>query len=228
VLIEREAVGGQAGTSSRIRNDPGFPWGVTGAELAERTSRQAAQLGAEFISARSVESLKADGPYRVLKLSNGDTVNTSAVVIAAGVQYRRLDVPDVDRLIGAGVFYGTDISQAQTMGNLDVVVLGGGNSAGQAAAHLADAGARVTIVVRGPSLASSMSDYLVKEISASPNIEICDNTTIVGGGRVGAPRATAVARGANRSRPRREGGRAVHLYRRGTPHPLARALTRTR
>jgi thioredoxin reductase (NADPH) len=180
VLIERVARGGQAGTSSRIRNYPGFPWGVTGAELAERASRQAAQLGAEYISARSVESLGADGPSRVLTLCNGDAVNASAVVIAAGVQYRRLDVPNVDRLVGAGVFYGADVSQAQTMGNLDVVVLGGGNSAGQAAAHLADAGAWVTIVVRGPTLASSMSDYLIREISASPTIQICHNTTIVG------------------------------------------------
>jgi thioredoxin reductase (NADPH) len=180
VLIEREARGGQAGTSSRIRNYPGFPWGVSGAELAERISRQAAQMGAEYISARSVESLQADGPDRVLTLSNGDTVNAGAVVIAAGVQYRRFDVPDVDRLVGAGVFYGADVSQAQTMKNLDVVVLGGGNSAGQAAAHLADAGARVTIVVRGPMLAKSMSDYLIKEISASPNIHVCHNTEIVG------------------------------------------------
>jgi thioredoxin reductase (NADPH) len=180
VLIERVARGGQAGTSSRIRNYLGFPWGVTGAELAERASRQASQLGAEYIVARSVESLEADGPNRVLKLSNGDTVNAGAVVIAAGVDYRRLDVPDVDRLVGAGVFYGADVSQAQTMGHLDVVVLGGGNSAGQAAAHLADAGARVTIVVRGPTLASSMSDYLIKEISASPHIKVCGNTEIVG------------------------------------------------
>lgn len=180
VVIEKDAFGGQAGTSSRIRNYLGFPWGVGGAELAERASRQAQQMGAEYVVARCVDSLHADGSNRVLTLSNGDTINATAVVIAGGVEYRRLGVPTVDRLVGAGVFYGADSSQARTMGNLDVVVLGGGNSAGQAAAHLANAGARVTIVVRGPTLASTMSDYLIKEISASPNIEVMPNTEVVG------------------------------------------------
>jgi thioredoxin reductase (NADPH) len=166
VVIEHDAMGGQAGTSSKIRNYLGFPWGVSGRDLAGRAVRQAEQLGAEFIVTRSVNGLRAEGADRILTLSSGETVTASAVVIAAGVAYRRLGIPAVDGLVGAGVFYAAAPSEARSMGGLQVFVLGGGNSAGQAAAHLATAGALVTIVVRGPSIAASISHYLQREIEA--------------------------------------------------------------
>jgi thioredoxin reductase (NADPH) len=182
VIIEHEAVGGQAGTSSKIRNYLGFPWGVGGLELAERASRQAEQLGTEFVVARSAVGLRSHGTDRVVALSNGEEVTASTVVIAGGVTYRRLGVPAVDALVGVGVFYGAAMSEVQSMGDLDVFVLGAGNSAGQAAAHLASAGARVTVLVRGTSLAASMSDYLVRELDASPNVAVRFTTEVIGAG----------------------------------------------
>jgi thioredoxin reductase (NADPH) len=186
VVIEQEAWGGQAGTSSKIRNYLGFPWGVSGADLAERANRQAEQLGAEYIVARSVTGLRTDGADRVLTLSNGEELTACAVIVAAGVSYRRLGVATVDDRVGAGVFYGAAVSEARSMGGLDVVVLGGGNSAGQAAAHLGGAGARVTIVIRGETLETTMSEYLRREIAAAPNITVLYGSEIVDAG--GHPR----------------------------------------
>ena len=185
LVVEHDAVGGQAGTSSKIRNYLGFPWGINGGELAERASRQAGQLGTEYLVARSATGLRAAGTDRIVTLSSGDEVTATAVVIAGGVTYRRLGVAAVDALIGAGVFYGAAVSEAQSMGGLNVFVLGGGNSAGQAAAHLANGGANVTVLVRGASLAPSMSDYLVREINASPNITVRFTTEIVDAGTAG-------------------------------------------
>jgi len=182
IVLEHDTLGGQAGTSTKIRNYLGFPWGVSGGELAERASRQAEQLGAEFNVTRSATDLGTQGTERILTLSNGDRVTASAVVIAGGVAYRRLGVPSVDTLVGAGVFYGAGVSEAESMGGLEVSVLGGGNSAGQAAAHLAHGGARVTLLVRGASLAGSMSDYLAREIDAAPNITVRFATEVVGAG----------------------------------------------
>jgi thioredoxin reductase (NADPH) len=182
IVIEGDAMGGQAGSSAKIRNYLGFPWGVSGGELIERASRQAEQLGAEFVVARRAESLRSDGADRIVTLSSGDQVTATTVVIAGGVTYRRLGVPAVDALVGAGVFYGAAPSEARAMSGLNVFVLGGGNSAGQAAAHLANAGARVTLVVRGMSLAASMSDYLVRELDALPNVTMCLGTEVVGAG----------------------------------------------
>lgn len=181
-VIEGEALGGQAGNSAKIRNYLGFHWGVSGAELTERASRQAEQLGAETIVARSAAGLSAQGPDRIVTLSNGDELAAACVVIAGGVKYRRLGVPTVDALVGAGVFYGAAPSEARSMGGLDVYVLGAGNSAGQAATHLASSGARVTVLVRGGSLAASMSDYLVRELEAAPNISVLFGTEVVGAG----------------------------------------------
>jgi thioredoxin reductase (NADPH) len=183
IVVEQLAWGGQAGTSSKIRNYLGFQWGTTGADLAEAAERQAAQFGTEFVVARSVIALRADGAERSLTLSNGDQITATSVIIAAGVSYRRLGVAAVDALVGSGVFYGGHASDARTMGGLDVFVLGGGNSAGQAASNLASAGARVTIVIRGSSLASTMSDYLQRELAASPRIQlVCDSEVIDAGG----------------------------------------------
>jgi thioredoxin reductase (NADPH) len=182
IAVEQFAWGGQAGTTSMIRNYLGFQWGTTGADLAERAERQAAQLGTEFVVARSVTGLHADGNDRILTLSNGDRIAATNVIIAAGVTYRRLGVATVDALVGAGVFYGAAAADARSMGERDVFVLGGGNSAGQAAAHLAAAGANVTVVVRGPSLASTMSDYLLREIDASPLVTVRCNSEVVDAG----------------------------------------------
>jgi len=182
IVVEGDAVGGQAGTSTKIRNYLGFPWGLSGGELTERASRQAEQLGAEFLVACRAEKLRAEGPDRILTFSNGDEVTAATVVIAGGVTYRRLGVAAVDALVGAGVFYGASPSEARSMGGLDVFVLGGGNSAGQAAAHLANAGARVTVLVRGASLEASMSDYLIRELDASPDVTVRFGTEVVGAG----------------------------------------------
>ena len=182
VLIEQEAVGGQAGTTSKIRNYLGFPWGLSGADLAERASRQAEQLGAEFVVARSAAALRPAGTGKIVTLSSGEEITAAAIVLAGGVTYRRLGVPSVDSLVDAGVFYGAAVSEAQSMDGLDVFVLGGGNSAGQAAAHLAGAGARVTILVRGASLASSMSDYLIRQLQGSPRVTVRLGTEVTGGG----------------------------------------------
>ena len=185
IIVEREATGGQAGTSSKIRNYLGFPWGVHGGELAERANRQAQQLGAEFVVVREAAALRAEGSDRVVTLSSGDEITAAAVVIAGGVTYRRLGVAAVDALVGAGVFYGAAMSETRSMGGLEVFVLGGGNSAGQAAAHLANGGANVTVLVRGASLAATMSDYLVREIDASPNVTVRCETEIVDAGTGG-------------------------------------------
>ncbi len=180
-LIEQRVVGGQAGASAKIRNYLGFPWGVTGAELVERASRQAEQLGTDFVLTRRAEGLRVDGPDRIITLSSGDEVVAATVVLAGGVTYRRLGLAPVDALVGKGVFYGAAPSEARCMGGLDVYVLGGGNSAGQAAAHLAQSGARVTVLIRGASLASSMSDYLVRELAAA-GVAIRCNTEVVDAG----------------------------------------------
>ncbi|MGD0985895.1 MAG: FAD-dependent oxidoreductase [Acidimicrobiales bacterium] len=185
LVVEHESAGGQAGTSSKIRNYLGFPWGVHGGELAERASRQAGQLGAEFVVARAVTALRPEGADLLVTLSSGDDVIAATVVITGGVAYRRLGVPAVDALVGAGVFYGAAVSETRSMGGLEVFVLGGGNSAGQAAAHLANGGAHVTVLVRSASLATTMSDYLIREIDASPNISVRLETEVVGAGSDG-------------------------------------------
>src|SRR5262249_21308858 len=161
IVVEGEVVGGQAGTSTKIRNYLGFPWGVAGGELAELASRQAEQLGADFVFTRPAVALRTEGDDRVITLARRDAIASPTVVLAGGVAFRRLGVPAVDSLVGMGVFYGAGASEARTMGGLDVFVLGGGNSAGQSAAHLAGAGARVTVLICGASIAASMSDYLV-------------------------------------------------------------------
>jgi thioredoxin reductase (NADPH) len=154
---------------------------VAGAELAERASRQAGQLGTDFVFTRRAEALRADGADRIISLSSGDEIVAAAVVLAGGVAYRRLGVPAVDALVGTGVFYGAGPSEARSMGGLDVFVLGGGNSAGQSAAHLASAGAHVTVLVRGESVAASMSDYLVRELDAA-GVKVRCSTEVVGAG----------------------------------------------
>jgi thioredoxin reductase (NADPH) len=181
VVLEPEAIGGQAGTSSRIRNYLGFPNGVRGEDLAVRAYTQAWNFGAEYVYGNPATGLRAEGPERVVTIADGGQVRSRAVVIATGVSYRRLGIPALDELTGAGVFYGSATSEAKAMKDREVYVVGGANSAGQAAVHLARYAARVTLLVRGRSLAEGMSEYLVKEIGSAPNITIRYNVAVVGG-----------------------------------------------
>ena len=185
VLLEPEAIGGQAGTSSRIRNYLGFPTGVSGGELALRAFTQAWNFGAEYVYGNAATGLRTDGAERVITLADGTEVRSRAVIIATGVSYRRLGIPALDALIGAGVFYGAATTEAPAMKGEDVFVVGGANSAGQAAVHLARYAAQVTLLVRGPSLTESMSEYLIKEITGTPNIAVRPNTVVTGGGGTG-------------------------------------------
>jgi thioredoxin reductase (NADPH) len=181
LIVEGEAVGGQAGTSSLIRNYLGFPWGVGGAELARRATEQAWWFGAVFRFMRNVDALRQEGRDLTLALSDGAEVAGRAVILATGASYRRLGVPSLEGLVGTGVFYGAAVSEAQAMTGQEVYVVGGANSAGQAAVHLAEYASRVTLVVRGRSLSTSMSDYLIKEIEAAHNIEIRFGARVVNG-----------------------------------------------
>ena len=185
MLLEPEAIGGQAGTSSRIRNYLGFPTGVSGGELALRAFTQAWNFGAEYVYGNAATGLRTDGAERVITLADGTEVRSRAVIIATGVSYRRLGIPALDALIGAGVFYGAATTEAPAMKGEDVFVVGGANSAGQAAVHLARYAAQVTLLVRGPSLTESMSEYLIKEITGTPNIAVRPNTVVTGGGGTG-------------------------------------------
>jgi thioredoxin reductase (NADPH) len=180
VVIEPEAVGGQAGTSSMIRNYLGFPRGVSGQDLAARAAGQALQFGAQIVYTQSVTGLRAEGGDRIVTLSDGTEVTSRTVVLATGVAYRRLAIPALERLVGKGVFYGS-VSEARAMRGEHVFVVGAGNSAGQAALHLAEYADRVTILVRGESLTDSMSAYLIDELEVTPNIEIRVNTTLEDG-----------------------------------------------
>jgi thioredoxin reductase (NADPH) len=181
VMVEGEAVGGQAGTSSMIRTYPGFAQGISGATLAQEMRRQAWSFGTTFLYMRQVKSLsREDGRYR-LALSDGSVLAARTVIIATGVAYRRLGIPALEDLQGRGVFYGAAASEAPAMRGRNVFVAGGGNSAGQAALHLARWAAQVTILVRAPSLAASMSDYLIRQIGAAPNIKVGYHVQAAGG-----------------------------------------------
>ena len=181
-LLEREAFGGQAGTSSRIRNYLGFPHGVSGVELAWRAYQQAWGFGAHFIYGNQAISLAAEGDVRVVGLEDGSQVRARAIILATGVSYRRVEAPGLEALTGAGVFYGAGTIEAQAVADQPVFVVGGGNSAGQAALHLAKYARQVTILVRSRSLATSMSSYLIQEIGVAPNISVRYHTEAVGGG----------------------------------------------
>ncbi len=182
LIVEGEAIGGQAGTSAMIRNYLGFPSGVGGAELARRAAEQAWLLGATFLFMRRVTGLRRDGSEIVVSLSCGQDVTAKSVIIATGASYRRLGVPSLEALSGSGVFYGSAVSEAQAMRGQEVYVVGAGNSAGQAALHLAKYASRVTLVARGESLETSMSQYLIKEIEAAQNVAVRPGTRVVDGG----------------------------------------------
>ncbi|HZW92309.1 MAG TPA: FAD-dependent oxidoreductase [Candidatus Eremiobacteraceae bacterium] len=172
VMIEREAPGGQAGMSSRIENYLGFPMGLSGGDLARRAVVQAQRFGVEILSPQEAVAARIEGPYRIIKLADGSEISCHALMIASGVQWRRLEAPGIDRLQGAGVYYGGGATEAMSCKGETVYVVGGANSAGQAAMNFAKYAKRVVILVRGDSLASSMSQYLIDQIKETPNIEL--------------------------------------------------------
>ena len=179
LMIEREAPGGQAGLSSRIENYLGFPTGISGWDLTQRAVTQAKRFQAEILAPQEVEALRIDGPYRYLKLSNGTEVWCHALVIATGLQWRRLGIPGMDQLQGAGVYYGAGIVEARSCKEEDVYIVGGANSAGQAAVHFSGYARRVVMLVRGDSLAATMSRYLIDRIEQTPNIEVQTGASVV-------------------------------------------------
>jgi thioredoxin reductase (NADPH) len=181
VVAEHEAIGGQAGTSSMIRNYPGFSQGVSGATLAQETWRQAWAFGTTFLYMRQAEGLAAKNGHYQLRLSDGSVLTSRTVIIATGATYRRLGIPALEDLQGRGVFYGAATSEAPAMRGRNVFVAGGGNSAGQTALHLAKWAHQVTILVRGESLADTMSDYLIRQIDATPNIDVCYRVQVANG-----------------------------------------------
>ncbi len=178
LVLESLAVGGQAGTSAMIRNYLGFPWGISGRDLAERASRQVQQFGAYVAFTVPVASLRSNDGENIVVLADGREVHSRTVTIATGVSYRELEAPGVDRLVGSGVFYGAGISEARALGAVNVCVVGAGNSAGQLAIYLSQVGASVTLLVRGPLLAKSLSDYLVKEIEANERVRVLLNSEV--------------------------------------------------
>jgi len=185
LVVERQAIGGQAGSSSMIRNYLGFARGIGGAELTQRAYQQAWVFGATFLMTREVTALTPGGDRHRLRLAGGEEVSARAVILAVGVSYRRLGIPVLDELTGAGVFYGASASEAQALAGQDVYLVGGGNSAGQAAVHLARYARSVTIAVRGATLADSMSRYLIDQIEATPVIRVLHRHRVTGGGAEG-------------------------------------------
>ncbi len=181
IVVDRDSIGGQAGTSSLIRNYLGFPLGISGADLTNRALDQAWSFGAETSVLREAIDLRAEGRDRVLVFANGTEIVSRTIILAMGASYQRLGIPSLEGLVGAGVFYGGGITEAQAMEGQHVFVAGAGNSAGQAAVHLAKYARQVTILARGGSLAASMSDYLVKEIAATANIDVRLHTKIIDG-----------------------------------------------
>src|ERR1700680_441516 len=177
VMVEREAPGGQAGMSSRIENYLGFPSGLSGADLARRAVLQARRFGVEILVQEAC-GVRTEGPYRIMKLADGSEISCHALMIATGVQWRRLQAPGIDRLQGAGIYYGGGATEALSCKGEIVYVVGGANSAGQAAMNFAKYAERVVMLVRGDSLASTMSQYLIDQIKETPNIQVWSHASV--------------------------------------------------
>jgi thioredoxin reductase (NADPH) len=209
VVIEEELPGGQAGTSSRIRNYLGFPAGMSGRDLANRALEQAWFFGARFVLSKRVTGIGPMGNEYQVELEGAPALAARTVIIATGVTWRRLGVPTVEALQGAGVYYGAAASDARTMQNADVFIVGAGNSAGQAAVHLAASAASVTLLARGERLSNSMSDYLVRQLEETPNIHVRTRTEVTGA--TGTSRLTSLTL-RDRHRELSENVRADALY----------------
>jgi thioredoxin reductase (NADPH) len=179
VIVERDAPGGQAGLSSRIENYLGFPSGLSGADLTRRAVAQARRFEVEILAPQHTVSARAEGPYRIVKLGNDSEISCHALMVATGVQWRKLDVPGMERLQGAGVYYGAGAAEAISCRDEEVYIVGGANSAGQAAMNFSRYARRVVMLVRGSGLGASMSRYLIDEIAQTPNIEVQTGTRVV-------------------------------------------------
>jgi thioredoxin reductase (NADPH) len=178
VMVEQEAPGGQAGMSSRIENYLGFPNGLSGGDLARRAVVQAQRFGVEILSPQEAVEVRLEGPYRIVKLADGSEISCHALMISTGVQWRRLDAPGIDRLQGAGVYYGGGSTEALSCKGEVVYVVGGANSAGQAAMNFAKYAERVVILLRGESVSSTMSRYLVDQVQQTPNIQLWAHASV--------------------------------------------------
>ena len=178
VIVERDAPGGQAGMSSRIENYLGFPNGLSGGDLARRAVVQAQRFGVEILAPQEAVGVRTEGSYRIIKLRDGSEISCHALMVATGVQWRRLDAPGIDRLQGAGVYYGGGSTEALSCKGETVYVVGGANSAGQAAMNFSKYAERVVILVRGSSLASTMSQYLIEQIEQTPNIQLWTHANV--------------------------------------------------
>ncbi len=178
VLIEKHATGGQAGSSSKIENYLGFPSGLSGGDLARRATIQARRFGVEILVPRAAVAVRVEQPYKIVQLSDGSEIRCHALVLATGVTNRRLEAPGIEKLTGAGVYYGATLSEGALYRDQEVYLVGGANSAGQAALHFARFARRVVMLVRGSSLAMGMSHYLVQQIERTPNIEVLTHTVV--------------------------------------------------
>jgi thioredoxin reductase (NADPH) len=186
VMVEREAPGGQAGQSSRIENYLGFPTGLSGSDLARRATDQARRLGAELLTVQDAVALRVEGAGRLVELSGGGTLSANCVLVASGVSYRQLDAPGFADLTGAGIYYGAAMTEARSCADQHVVIIGGANSAGQAAVHFSAYAGQVTMLVRGASLARSMSHYLIEQLAALGNVDVrTDSAAIAAEGEDG-------------------------------------------
>jgi len=179
VMIEMEAPGGQAGMSSRIENYLGFPSGLSGGDLARRAVAQARRFGVEILSPQQVTGVQVQGPSRIVKLAQGNDIGCKVLLIATGVSYRKLDVPGAERLQGCGVYYGSAMTEAMSCQGEDVYIVGGANSAGQAAMYFSNYARRVVMLVRGASLSATMSQYLINQIKKTPNIQVETHSQVV-------------------------------------------------
>jgi thioredoxin reductase (NADPH) len=179
VMIEREAPGGQAGTSSRIENYLGFPSGLSGGDLTRRAVTQARRFGVEILAPQAVTKVRVEDPYRIITLSDGSEISCHALILGLGVSWRRLDVPGLEQLTGAGVYYGAAQTEALTCQGEEVYIIGGANSAGQAAMYFSKYASKVTMLVRGDSLTKSMSQYLIEQIAETPNIVVQTHSSVV-------------------------------------------------
>jgi len=179
VVIEKGAAGGQAGTSARIENYLGFPQGVSGADLTRRATTQAQRLGAEILTAQEVTGVRIEDSYRILTLNDGSELSCQALMIATGVKVRELNVPGIEPLVGASVYYGAATSEAINYKDGKVFVIGSGNSAGQGAMFLSRFASEVTLMIRGDSVQKSMSQYLIDQIDGTENISVMMNTEVI-------------------------------------------------
>ena len=221
LLIEREAPGGQAGRSSRIENYLGFPLGLSGNDLARRAVAQARRFGVEILTPQEVQGVKIEGPTRVLKLLDGGEVGCRALLIATGIAYRKLEVPGLDRLNGAGVYYYAPMSDAFSYRDGNVYIVGGANSAGQAAMYFSRFARQVTMIVRGEALSNSMSQYLEDQITATKNIVVRLNSSVVRRGGRGPLRSHHHPGQQNVRRKKFRPARCSHLRLRRSAHRVA-------